>query len=166
MQTDGKGWLFAPLGRRRRPDAHALRAGRVAGANPLYPSRTTRPAQARPPGQPDQPELSDVFPFVFTTYRLTEHHTAGGMSRTLPYLTELQPEMFCEVSPRLARERGLENLGWATIVTARTAIEARVLVTDRVRPLRVGDRSSTRSGCPTTGAERHHHRRRPTTWST
>jgi formate dehydrogenase major subunit len=73
---------------------------------------------------------------VLTTYRLTEHHTAGGMSRTLPYLSELQPEMFCEVSPLLARERDLENGGWATIVTARSAIEARVLVTERMRPLR------------------------------
>ena len=69
---------------------------------------------------------SEVFPFVVTTYRLTEHHTAGGMSRWLPYLAELQPEFFCEVSPQLAAERGLEHLGWATIVTARTAIEARV----------------------------------------
>jgi hypothetical protein len=41
---------------------------------------------------------------VFTTYRLTEHHTAGGMSRWLQYLAELQPEMFCEVSPELACE--------------------------------------------------------------
>ena len=47
---------------------------------------------------------------MFTTYRLTEHHTAGAMSRTLPYLAELQPEPFCEVSPRLAAERGLEHL--------------------------------------------------------
>ena len=53
-----------------------------------------------------------------TTYRLTEHHTAGGMSRWLPYLAELQPEMFCEVSPELARERGLEHGGWMTVVTA------------------------------------------------
>ncbi len=68
---------------------------------------------------------------MFTTYRLTEHHTAGGMSRWTPYLAELQPEMFCEVSPELAAERGLEHTGWATIVTARTAIEARVLVTER-----------------------------------
>src|SRR4029078_10241696 len=60
------------------------------------------------------------------------------MSRTLPYLPELQPEPFCEVSPRLARERGLEHLGWATIVTARAAIEARVLVTERVRGVRLG----------------------------
>jgi formate dehydrogenase major subunit len=89
-----------------------------------------------------------VFPYVFTTYRLTEHHTAGGMSRTLPFLAELQPEMFCEVSPRLARERGLTNGGWATIITARTAIEARVLVTERLRSLRVGDRMVEQIGLP------------------
>jgi formate dehydrogenase major subunit len=73
-----------------------------------------------------------VFPYVFTTSRLTEHHTAGGMSRQLAYLSELQPEMFVEVSPELAAERGLEHLGWAHVVTARAAIEARVLVTDRL----------------------------------
>ena len=59
------------------------------------------------------------------------------MSRTLGRLAELQPELFCEVSPSLAAERGLENGGWATIVTARAAIEARVLVTRRLRPLRI-----------------------------
>jgi formate dehydrogenase major subunit len=78
-----------------------------------------------------------VFPFVATTYRLTEHHTAGGMSRFLPYLSELQPAMFCEVSPELATKRGLEHLGWATILTARNAIEARVLVTKRMPTLQV-----------------------------
>ncbi len=80
---------------------------------------------------------SATFPYVVTTYRLTEHHTAGAMSRTLSRLAELQPELFCEVSPALAAERGLENGGWATIVTARAAIEARVLVTRRLRPLRI-----------------------------
>src|SRR5258708_38729909 len=70
----------------------------------------------------------------------TEHHTAGGMSRFLPYLSKLQPEFFCEVSPELAAERGLEHLGWATIVTARSAIEARVLVTSRMPPLAGGRR--------------------------
>jgi formate dehydrogenase major subunit len=75
------------------------------------------------------------YPFVATTYRLTEHHTAGGMSRWLPWLCELQPEMFIEVSPELAVLRGLENGGWATISTARGEIEARVLVTERLQPL-------------------------------
>jgi formate dehydrogenase major subunit len=73
-----------------------------------------------------------VFPYVGTSYRVTEHHTAGGMSRTVPLLSELQPAMFVEVSPALAAERSLENGGWATIVTARSAIEARVLVTNRI----------------------------------
>jgi formate dehydrogenase major subunit len=78
-----------------------------------------------------------TYPYVVTTYRLTEHHTAGSMSRTLSRLAELQPELFCEISPSLAAERGLENGGWATIITARAAIEARVLVTRRLRPLRI-----------------------------
>jgi formate dehydrogenase major subunit len=85
---------------------------------------------------------------VFTTYRLTEHHTAGGMSRWLPYLSELQPEMFCEVSPELAAERGLEPYGWATIISPRAAIEARVLVTDRMTPLVITGRIVHQIGLP------------------
>jgi len=85
---------------------------------------------------------------VFTTYRLTEHHTAGGMSRFQAYLSELQPEMFCEVSPELAAERDLVHGGWATIVTARNAIEARVLVTDRIPPLKVEGRTVHQIGLP------------------
>src|SRR3954462_4733593 len=83
-----------------------------------------------------------------TTYRLNEHHTAAGMTRTVPHLAELQPEMFCEVSPALAAERRLENGGWATIVTARSAIEARVLVTDRIPPLRIEGRTVHQVGLP------------------
>src|SRR4029453_5772099 len=75
-----------------------------------------------------------------TTTRLTDHHTPGGRSRFQGYLAELQPEMFCEVSPALARERGLEHGGWMTVVTLRGAIEARVMVTERVTPLQVGGR--------------------------
>ena len=91
---------------------------------------------------------ADVFPYVLTSYRLTEHFTAGGMTRWLPYIAELQPESFCEVSPELAAERGLENGGWATLVTARSAIEAKVLVTDRMTPLRVQGRVVHQIGMP------------------
>jgi formate dehydrogenase major subunit len=90
---------------------------------------------------PSPPERhSDVYPYVFSTSRLTEHHTAGGMSRQLAYLSELQPEMFVEVSPELAAERGLEHMGWAHIVTGRAAIEAKVMITDRLTPLRIDGR--------------------------
>src|SRR5205807_4979291 len=66
----------------------------------------------------------------------------------LSWLCELQPEMFCEVSPELARERGLVNGGWATITTARAEIEARVLVTARIPPLRVRRRLVHQIGLP------------------
>jgi formate dehydrogenase major subunit len=81
-----------------------------------------------------------VYPYVFTVARLTEHHTAGGMSRFVEHLAELQPEMFFEVSPELAAERGLTHLGWGHVVTARGTVEGKVLVTDRLTPLRIADR--------------------------
>jgi formate dehydrogenase major subunit len=117
--------------------------------NPLY-SQSANPArdQIKRKENPYQPSESDIFPYVMTTYRVTEHHTAGGMSRTVPYLAELQPAMFCEVSPQLAAEQGLENNGWATIISSRTAIEARVMVTERVKPLVVQGRTLHQVGLP------------------
>jgi formate dehydrogenase major subunit len=95
-----------------------------------------------------QPFQDPRFPYILTTYRVTEHHTAGGMSRWLSWLSELQPEAFCEVSPELAQEVGLCNGGWATIRTARAEIEARVLVTQRLRPLRLKGRTVHQIGMP------------------
>jgi formate dehydrogenase major subunit len=145
MQADGKGWLFAPNGLQDGPLPTHYEPHESPFRNALYGQQAnpTRKVYGRTdnPSNPAPPEAhSEVFPYVLTTSRLTEHHTAGGMSRQLPYLAELQPEMFVEVSPQLAAERGLEPGGWATLVTSRTAIEARVMVTDRLRPLRVQDR--------------------------
>jgi len=56
--------------------------------------------------------------------------------------------MFVEVHPDLARERGLEHGGWATIVSARSAIEARGMVTERMRPVREGGRVHHQVGLP------------------
>ncbi|SFC66469.1 formate dehydrogenase major subunit [Nocardioides terrae] len=149
MQTDGKGWLFAPLGVADGPMPAHYEPPESPVRNPLY-GQQNNPSRRKVdhPANPINPSFSEIFPYVFTTYRLTEHHTAGGMSRTLPYLTELQPEPFCEVSPRLAAERGLTHGDWVTIVTARAAIEAKVLVTDRMRSLRLGDRFVEQVGLP------------------
>ncbi len=145
MQGDGKGWLYAPSGLIDGPMPTHYEPAESGVRNPLYDQQAnpTRKVYDRSDNltNPSPPEQhSEVYPYVFSTSRLTEHHTAGGMSRQLAYLSELQPEMFVEVSPALAAERGLEHLGWATIVTARSAIEARVMVTDRMRPLRIEDR--------------------------
>jgi formate dehydrogenase major subunit len=149
MQTDGKAWLFAPTGLADGPLPAHYEPAESPIPNPLYGQRYSPVREElASPENPANPAESPVFPYVYTTYRLTEHHTAGGMSRTLPYLSELQPEFFCEVSPELAAERGLAHLGWATIVTTRAAIEARVLVTDRMRPLRVAGRRIHQVGLP------------------
>jgi formate dehydrogenase major subunit len=141
MQSDGKAWLYAPSGLVDGPLPAHYEPVESPVRNAVY-RQQDNPAVEKSgwSGNPLHPPGNDVFPYAFTTYRLTEHHTAGGMSRTLPYLAELQPEFFCEVSPELARERGLEHLGWATLVTARNAIEARVFVTPRMRPLRMNGR--------------------------
>ncbi len=153
MQADGKAWLFAPAGLVDGPMPAHYEPQESPFRNLVYgqqhnPVRYIIPAP-EDRFQPSGDERgSDVFPYVTTTYRLTEHHTAGGMSRFLPYLAELQPAFFCEVSPELAAERSLEHLGWATIVTARAAIEARVLVTERMRPLTVQGRTLHQVGLP------------------
>jgi formate dehydrogenase major subunit len=153
MQADGKGWLFAPAGLTDGPLPTHYEPQDSPVRNPLYPQQhnpvrqvfSRRHNRYHPrPGEPG----ADVFPYVATTYRLTEQFTAGGMSRWTPYLSELQPEMFCEVSPELAAERGLEHGGWATIISARNAIEARVLVTDRVSSMTVQGKRLHQIGLP------------------
>jgi formate dehydrogenase major subunit len=85
---------------------------------------------------------------VLTTYRLTEHHTAGGMSRTLSRLAELQPALFCEISTELGRELAIANGDDVHIVTARGRIAARALVTPRMRPLVVNGAVVHQIGLP------------------
>jgi formate dehydrogenase major subunit len=153
LQSDGLGWLYVPRGLKDGPMPAHYEPEESPFGNALY-RQDANPARQRidRPGNRYAPSGatpgSGVYPFVFTTYRLTEHHTAGGMSRTLHHLSELQPEMFCEVSPHLARLRGLTHGGWATVITPRTAIEARVLVTERMAPLRVRDKIVHQVGLP------------------
>ena len=173
MQADGQGWLFAPsgpasTGRCRRTTSRTSRRSH----NPLYPaaaptrrrSSWTRAGQPVPPRRTTRASRSSL-----TTYRLTEHHTAGGMSRCAAVPGRAAARDVLRGRARSwPRERGLEHGGWATIVTARAAIEARVLVTERMRAAaRRRAAPSTRSACPTTGARDGlvTRRRRPTTCS-
>jgi len=153
MMADGKAWLYAPNGLVDGPLPTHYEPNESPFRNALYgqqanPTRGLYQRSDNPYNPSGSTPGAEVFPYVFTTYRLTEHHTAGGMSRTLPYLSELQPEMFVEVSPELAAERGLENGGWAHVVTSRAAIEARVLVTERMTPLTAGGKRVHQVGVP------------------
>src|SRR3954467_8689831 len=154
MQADGQGWLFVPPGLADGPPPTHYEPHESPFDNLLYSQRANPRRQQNKdlPEDPYNPVAdepgSEFYPYVLTTYRLTEHHTAGGMTRFTPYLSELQPQMFVEVHPDLARERHLAHDGRATILTPRSAIEARVLVTDRMRPVEVEGRTTHQIGLP------------------
>jgi formate dehydrogenase major subunit len=143
MHADGQGWLFAPAGLLDGPLPTHYEPLESPVGNALYPRVRSNPAALKwnRADNPTALEPTSMFPCVATTFRLTEHHTAGGMSRWLPWLDELQPAMFAEIDPVLAREKGIEDGGWMVVSSPRADIEARAKVTDRMRPLTVDGRT-------------------------
>jgi formate dehydrogenase major subunit len=142
LHEDGLGWLHVPQGLQDGPMPTHYEPLESPVRNALY-SRDTNPVvnwftrdenRFAPPGDPR-------FPFVLTTYRLTEHHTAGGMSRFLSHLAELQPELFAEMSPELAALLKVKNGDYISIVSLRGAIESRALVSRRMRPMHLNGKT-------------------------
>jgi formate dehydrogenase major subunit len=150
LHPDGVGWLFVASGLKDGPLPTHYEPLESPVKNPLYDQQDNPAADKK--ARPDNPYANSPgdprYPLVLSTYRLTEHHTAGGMSRTLSHLAELQPELFTEVSPELAAEMGLKHGDYATITTPRATIEARVMVTPRMRPLRIDGRLVHQVGLP------------------
>jgi formate dehydrogenase major subunit len=150
MHADGRGWLYVPHGLKDGPLPTHYEPVESPMPNLLYPKYQHNPAAVlfqrsdNPYNGAENPE----FPYVITTYRLTEHHTSGGMSRWNTWLSELQPELFAEIDPALAREKQLETGDWVTISTARGQVEARAMVTERVQPLRINGRTIHVVGLP------------------
>jgi formate dehydrogenase major subunit len=150
LHADGFGWIWVPVGLNDGPLPAHYEPLESPVRNPIYPKRQSNPVGERKTRQGNEyatsPDLK--FPFVLTTYRLTEHHTAGGMSRTLSHLAELQPEMFCEISIELAGQLSITPGEWVTIVTARGAIEAHALVTSRMQMLTIEGKPVHQVGIP------------------
>jgi formate dehydrogenase major subunit len=150
LHTDGLGWIWVPNGLADGPLPAHYEPWESPVRNPLYPNQQTNPpamAKQRPDNQyADSPD--ERFPYVLTTYRLTEHHTSGAMSRTLPHLAELQPDLFCEISPELATEKGINNGEWMTVTGIRGIVEARALVTSRMQPLVINGKTIHQVGLP------------------
>src|SRR5215211_4776779 len=133
MQGDGLGWLFAPVGLEDGPLPVHYEPMESPVPNLLHERRRDPVAETFDrPDNPYNPPQDPRYPYVVTTYRLTEHHTSGAMSRWIPWLNELQPELFCEISPELAAEKGINNTDWVTISTSRGSIHAKALVSDRI----------------------------------
>jgi formate dehydrogenase major subunit len=150
MKPDGVGWLYAPGTLKDGPLPTHYEPVESPVGNQLYPRHPSNPAARLFPG-PLNP-VADVptpeYPVVATTFRLTEHYLSGPMSRFNGWLNELQPEMFVELSPELAAERGIVHGGWATVRTPRGAIDVRALVTRRLKPLLIDGRTVHQIGLP------------------
>ncbi len=150
MKPDGKGWLFVPKGLKDGPLPAHYEPAESPVHNALY-RQQSNPAAKYYRNRADN-KLSPVgdpkYPIVVTTYRLTEHHVSGPMTRWMPWLNALQPSLFTEISPELAAERHIRHGEWVIISTPRGEIEAKAMVTRRMRPLHVSGRIVHQIGLP------------------
>ena len=151
LHSDGVAWIWVNSGLKDGPLPTHYEPLESLFTNPLYPKYQSNPL-AETKERPDNPYAyqpdDERFPYILTTYRLTEHHTAGGMSRYLSHLSELQPELFCEISPELAQELEIEHGSWVTITSPRGLVSAKALVTTRMHRLWVNGRSVHMVGLP------------------
>jgi formate dehydrogenase major subunit len=150
MHSEGVARLFAPAGLTDGPLPTHYEPVESPVPNLLYPNTPNNPVVQRW-RRPDNPENglgNPDFPYAITTYRLTEHHVSGAMTRWLPWLSELQPELFAEISEELAAEKGIKMGDWVTIWTVRGEIEARAMVTKRIQPLHLNGRVVHQIGLP------------------
>jgi len=149
MAADGKAWLFVPSGLKDGPLPTHYEPVESPVKNQMY-VRQDNPV-AKKWARPDNPyhAVGDPrYPYVITTYRLTEHHSGGIPTRLVPSTAELQPEAFAEISHALAEALQVQNLDWVVVSTARGEIEAKALVTDRLRPLEIDGRTIHQVGLP------------------
>ncbi len=135
MTKDGFGQLFGP--------------GRVDGPLPEYYEPLECPVDKHPFSSrlhnptalqfaAEQKAVCDPrYPFVGTTYRVTEHWQTGLMTRNTPWLIEAEPQIFCELSPDLAKVRGIGNGDKVIVESQRGKIWAMAIVTPRIKPFTV-----------------------------
>ena len=89
----------------------------------------------------------DKYPYILTTYRLTEHH-AAGMSRHVPWLSELFYGHFAEIGPEMAKELGIANGDMITVETPRAKIKLQAMVTERIKSFMINGKKVHQVGIP------------------
>jgi formate dehydrogenase major subunit len=149
MRTDLVGGFFGPLVDGPFPEHYEPVESPTK--NPL--SKTQSNPVAKVWQVPDQmnnlaPVGSADYPYVITTYRLTEHHLSGVMSRYLPMLAELHYAHFAEISHELARELKIDNGDMVTVMSPRGKIHVKAMVTNRLKPFIVDGKTVHQIGVP------------------
>ena len=148
MRKHGHGQIFGP-GRADGPfpehyeplecpvEKNAMSKQRINPTAPVYGSKADEWATCDP-----------RFPFVGTTYRVVEHWQTGVMTRFQPYLLEMQPQVFVEMSEELAKMRGIKNGERVKAVSARGSLECTAIVTPRFKPFKLGKTTVHQVGFP------------------
>lgn len=149
MQVHGSGAIFGP--------------GRVDGPFPEHYEPVETPVAAHPfSKQLSSPVYKSVtssldklakpadpaYPIVLTTYSLTEHWCGGAETRNVPNLLESEPQLYVEMSPELAKTRGIKNGDGVIVKSIRGAVEAIAMVTVRIRPFKVQGQTVHLVGMP------------------
>lgn len=137
MQTDGKGWLYAPSAVNEGP----LPEHYEPWENPMdnaFSSVNLGPA-VQLDGEPELLKRGDFskFPVIATTYRVSEHWQSGSMTRNVKWLAELMPHMYVEMSEEHAKQEGIKNGEKVIVSSARSEIECYALVTKRFKPYKL-----------------------------
>jgi formate dehydrogenase major subunit len=88
------------------------------------------------------------YPYVATTYRVSEHWQTGVMTRHVPWQLEMQPQMFVELSKELAKEKGIKDGDKVNVTSGRGKLWAIAIVTDRFRPFKVAGSTIHQVGMP------------------
>jgi formate dehydrogenase major subunit len=149
VMPDGRGHIFVTAGLKEGPLPTHYEPIESPVHNPLYAQQFSPTAKRWVRADNPLHEIADArYPHVLTTYRLTEHHTGGAGTRTVPSTAELQPQGFAEIPPELAAELQIDSLDWIVISTARGEIETRALITERLRPFTIGGKSIYQVGMP------------------
>jgi formate dehydrogenase major subunit len=140
MLPEGKSRIFVPGGIcKEGPLPEHYEALECPYVNPLSPQ------QSNPVMKVWKSELDQVaqicdprYPIIATTFRVTEHWQAGAMTRNLAWQAEMMPEMFVEISPSLAKAKGIRPGDWIRVKSVRGEVMARADVTHRVSPFTCG----------------------------
>jgi formate dehydrogenase major subunit len=117
--------------------------------NPLHPEVSATPVAFlydQAAGRPNRFGTRDEYPYVATSYRLTEHE--HYITQQVEQLVQLQPEAFVEVPAELAREKGIAHGDRVRVSSKRGKLEVRAVVTNRLGALQIDGRKVYQIGIP------------------
>ena len=147
MQQEGMGRLFAldkmaegPFPEHYEPFETPL------GTNPLHPNVISNPAARIFKDDAEALGKADKFPYVGTTYRLTEHFHYWTKHALLNAI--LQPEQFVEIGESLANKLGIAQGDTVKVSSNRGYIKAKAVVTKRIRTLKANGKDIDTIGIP------------------